>query len=116
MLSPSFVGRRLGGAIGRGPDFLRRTLATREPWASREESKEQSDMMKLGLVILGLMTAPLFAWLMVPALMVIAALSPFLLGLAAVMLVCAPPRSAVKAAATSAEDAPPAPAAHAHVV
>jgi hypothetical protein len=67
-------------------------------------------MMRLGLVTLGLMTAPLFAWLIVPALMVIAALSPFLVGLAAVMLVCTRPRRAMKAAATSAVDALPAPA------
>jgi hypothetical protein len=66
-------------------------------------------MMKLGVAILGLMTVPLFAWLLVPALMVIAVLSPFLLALGVFMVASLPPRHAVKAAPADAEHALPEP-------
>jgi hypothetical protein len=71
-------------------------------------------MIKLGVAILGLMTIPLFLWLMVPALIVIAALSPFLLGLAVFMVACTRPRSAVKASATAAKPVLPQPELAAH--
>jgi hypothetical protein len=64
-------------------------------------SKEQSVMIKLGVAILGMMTVPLFGWLMAPALMVIAALFPFVVVLGALMLACTPPRRVVKAPVTA---------------
>jgi hypothetical protein len=62
-------------------------------------------MMKLGVAILGMMTVPLFAWLLVPALMVIAVLSPFLLGLGVFLVASAPPRHARKVAPAEPEHA-----------
>jgi hypothetical protein len=59
-------------------------------------------MIKLGVAILGLMTVPVFVWLLVPALMVVAVLSPFLFGLAVYLVAGSRPRTAVAAS----EDAP----------
>jgi hypothetical protein len=57
-------------------------------------------MMKLCVAVLGLMIAPLMAWSLLPALVCIAVLSPFLLGLAVLLVACTAQRSAIKAQAT----------------
>jgi hypothetical protein len=65
-------------------------------------------MMKLGVAMLGLMTVPLFAWLMVPALMVVAVMAPFLLALGVIM-VATTPRHAMKASPAADEHTLPEP-------
>lgn len=67
-------------------------------------------MIKWSVVVLGLMIAPLFAWSMLPVLVCVAVLSPFLLGLATLIVVCTRRGSATKAPAIYATRALPEPA------
>jgi hypothetical protein len=58
-------------------------------------------MVKWCVAVLGLMIAPLMAWSILPALICIVVLSPFLLGLAVMLVVSTARRSAIAAPATS---------------